>query len=218
MVLAKSISLAAELLRWAASLDPADQDQRLERNLLIAAALREVLTSEPVVVGGTAEDFWTADEYHETDLDIVTWSLTEDEQALLSSLGFKQDGRHWVHGASGVPVEFPEPTLKGDPKRVHREPAGTGIAPIIGVEDLYLDRVRQSTMVPPDPGLGTYQSALAIAASNYDQMDWSYVDEVIARQRDISPGKMEEIDRRIRRTLRMRLTKPKRSKRKTPRT
>jgi hypothetical protein len=214
MASAESVSLAADLLSKAAALDPFDQEQRLERNLLVAAALREVLAHEPIVVGGTAEDFWTVDEYHETDLDVVTWSLTEDEQSLLTTLGFQREGRHWVHLASAVPVEMPESTLKGDMSRVHREPAGPGYAPIISVEDLYLDRVRQSTMDSPNTELGTYQSALAIAASNYDRMDWTYIDEAIRAERDVAPEKMEEIDTRVRRTVRRRLTQPKKRKRK----
>jgi hypothetical protein len=202
----ESFSLAAELLQRASSLDPLDSEQRLQRNLFIAAALREVLTSEPIVVGGTAEDFWTVDDYHETDLDVVTWSLTPDETATLRKLGFVKEGRYWVHTASGVPVEMPESRLAGDVSRVHREPTGAGHAPIISAEDLYLDRVRQSTSDPRDERY--FQSALAIAASNYDRMDWDYVDHVIETQKDVTPELMAKMDGRVRRTIRRKLTQP----------
>ena len=201
----ESVSRAAELLREAASRDATDPDQRLERGLLVAAALREVLSHEPVVVGGTAEDFWTADEYHPTDLDLVTWPLTRREQGVLRALGFTREGRHWVHGATGLPVEFPESRLAGDEARINRHPIGQGFASIIGVEDLYLDRVRQSTVDPEDVRLPTYLSALAIAASNRDRMDWRYVDEAIRGETEVDPRRMRKIHRRVRRTIAERL-------------
>ena len=201
----ESVSRAAELLREAASRDATDPDQRLERGLLVAAALREVLSHEPVVVGGTAEDFWTADEYHQTDLDLVTWPLTRREQVVLRGLGFTREGRHWVHGVTGLPVEFPGSCLAGDEARIHRHPIGHGVASIIGVEDLYLDRVRRSTVDPEDVRLPTYLSALAIAASNHDRMDWRYVDSAIRGETEVDPRLMRKIHRRVRRTIAERL-------------
>jgi hypothetical protein len=211
MVSPESVSLASDLLEEASTLDARQEDQRLERNLLVAAALREVLTrSEPIVVGGTAEDFWTSDEYHETDLDLVAWPLSDDEEALLETLGFTHEGRHWIHAATGLPVEMPEGALAGDVSRVHRERIGRGEVSIISVEDLYLDRVRQSTVDADDDGLPTYKSALAIAASNYESMDWTYVDRAIRIEKEVTPALMARIDRRVRRTTREKLSGPRR--------
>jgi hypothetical protein len=171
---------------------------------LVAAALREILMRAPVVVGGTAEDFYTADEYHETDLDVVTWPLSEEEMELLVTLGFERPvGRHWYHAASGVALEIPEGALAGDPARVRDEPVATGRALIIGPEDLYLDRVRQATSDPTNESF--QKSALAIAVSQYEQMDWQYVDERL-RRRD-EPSAMSKIDRVIRSRARRELTK-----------
>jgi len=206
MVSVERISLARELLGRAAACDGSKEDERLQRNLLIAAAFREVLTQEPIVVGGTAEDFWTADAYHETALDLVTWSLTSREKDLLNELGLTREGRHWVHAASGVPVEIPESRLRGDLARVHREPTHPGVASIISSEDLYLDRVRQSTMSPDDEMLPTYKSSVAIAAANYDRMDWRYVDQAIRDEQEVSRDLMRGIDKRARRAVRDRLS------------
>lgn len=145
-----NVSRAEELLRLADA-----QEVRLERHLLVAAALREVLAHEPVVVGGTAEEFYTVDEYHETDLDLCTW-LSSQEEAFLSDLGFEQRGRHWVHQTSKVAVEFPESRIAGDETRIRRESVESGVVAIIGVEDLYLDRVRQATA---DSGGGRSRTA-----------------------------------------------------------
>jgi hypothetical protein len=210
MVSIESVSRARELLNRAAACDGSDEDERLERNLLIAAAFREILSHEPVVVGGTAEDFWTADSYHETDLDLVTWTPSTQEQDALKDLGFMKDGRHWVHEASGVPVEIRESRLKGDLSRVHREQKDPGIVAIISVEDLYLDRIRQSTMDPEDASLQTFNSAVAIAAANFIEMDWGYVDEAIDAEGEVPPALMRRIDKRVRRRVRDRLSKGRR--------
>ncbi len=202
----EAMARARRLLGRAADCDPGDEDERLRRNLLIAAAMNEVLPVEVVVAGGTAEDFWTADSYHETDVDLVTRSLDNDDKAVLAQLGFLHEGRHWVHQASGVPVEIPEATLKGDVDRIHREDLDPGVVAIIGVEDLYLDRIRQSTMFPEDETLETYKSALAIGAANYDYLDWDYVDNAVDTDGEVSPVLMRMIETRARRAIRRRLS------------
>ena len=195
-----NVSRAEELLGLAAA-----EKVRLERHLLVAAALREVLAHEPVVVGGTAEEYYTVDEYHETDLDLCTW-LSPPEEALLGDLGLEQDGRHWVHLASKVAVEFPESRIAGDEARIRRERVGSGEVAIIGVEDLYLDRVRQATADPEQESV-SYHSGLAIGAAAFDVIDWPYVEAQIQATLDTDPplGRlMKTIDGRIRRTIRRR--------------
>ena len=193
-----SASSARRLLRLAAT-----EEVRLTRHLLVAAALREVLSAEPIVVGGTAEEFYTVDEYHETDLDLCC-SLTGDEESALADLGFERQGRHWVHVASKVPVEFPESRIDGDEGRVRREPVGPGQATIIGVEDLYLDRVRQATIDPRGDTVSEH-SARAIAAATFEVMDWPYVEAQVeaTNQSDPRLGRlMQDVDRRVRRAIR----------------
>lgn len=50
---------------------------------------------------------------------------------------------------------------------------GRGTARVIGLEDLYVDRLPQSTVTERE---GTeFQSALAVVAAGHDQIDWTYV-------------------------------------------
>jgi hypothetical protein len=52
-------------------LEEADREpDRLRRHLLVAAALDSTFAKRAVVVGGTAEEYWTHDDYHPTDLDV----------------------------------------------------------------------------------------------------------------------------------------------------
>jgi len=116
-----SISKARELLRKAELEKPG-----LNQNLMLAAALTAVLKPAPVIVGGTAEEFWGGHEYHETDLDLVGF-LTAEGRATLRDLGFEAHGRHWVRPGSGLVVEFPEERIDGDENRIETRMVGGGL-------------------------------------------------------------------------------------------
>lgn len=179
---------------------------RLGLHLLVAAALRSVLSTEPIVVGGTAEEFWTAREYHETDLDLVG-VLRDEDLETLGELSFSSQGRHWVHDSLPVAVEFPESRLDGDITRTHLEAVRDGAARIIGVDDLYLDRLRQATVQEHREGI-ELDSALAVAAACYDIIDWRYVRRRIRNAASTEPfvgEPMKRIDAKIRRRVRREL-------------
>jgi hypothetical protein len=182
--------------------DAARTDRRLQRHLLVAAALREVLAREPVVVGGTAEEYQSGAPYHETDLDVVGL-VTEAERRTLRSLGFRKRGRHWYHDASHVAVEFPDERIDGDTDRIERVDVGPGTAAIIGVDDLYLDRLRQATApISNVESSVEFHSALAVATGAFERIDRKYIlrriREIEAREGRIGT-RMRELDSRIRR-------------------
>ncbi len=193
-----SASKAKRLLTKAAK-----EEARLKRHLLVAAALREVLQEPVVVVGGTAEEFWTSDSYHQTDLDICT-SLGPPNQEKLRQLGFRKEGRHWVRDDIDVAVEFPEAFIDGDDDRTLMEEVEDGYARIIGVDDLYFDRLRQATVSEGAQDVH-FHSALAVVAARYAYIDWGYVERRIEREIEIAPKagqSMSRIDKDIRRRVR----------------
>lgn len=180
----------------------AQEPNRLGRHLLVAAALREVLEREPVVVGGTAEEYQSGAPYHETDLD-VCGVVTGAERATLRSLGFRKRGRHWYHDASQVAVEFPDDRIDGDEDRVEHVSVGSGVAAVIGVDDLYVDRLRQATAPISNVERSVeFHSALAVATGAFERLDRRYVlrriREIELRERGVGT-KMRELDSRIRR-------------------
>lgn len=153
----------------------AREPNRLRRHLLVAAALREVLAREPVVVGGTAEEYQSGFPYHETDLD-VCGVVSQAERGTLRAIGFRKRGRHWYHDASEVAVEFPDDRIDGDEDRIERVAVGRGEAAVIGVDDLYLDRLRQATApISNVEGSIQFHSALAVATGAFDRLDRRYV-------------------------------------------
>jgi hypothetical protein len=181
------------------------------RHLLVAAALRQILARDPIVVGGTAEEFWTAAEYHETDLDLCV-PLDQGDRRRLGELGFRREGRHWVWGREGrwVAVEFPDSRIDGDEARTREVPVGSGSARVIGLDDLYVDRLRQATIHEEREGV-EFASALAVVATRYDDIDWPYVRTRIA---DITRAEgevgrmMKRVDGRVRRRVRRRIGEP----------
>lgn len=156
------------------------------------------------MVGGTAEEFHSGAPYHETDLDLCGW-LQEREPGTLQEIGFRRQGRHWVHEASKVAVEFPESRIDGDESRIERVRVGRGTAAIIGVDDLYVDRLRQATAPFRPEGSVEFHSALAVAAGAFDRIDRRYVLRRIRYIERSDPPlgrQMRALDTRIRRRVR----------------
>jgi hypothetical protein len=98
------------------------------------------------VVGGSALEFYTQGEYATADLDLVTIDRTLVGQRL-DELGFVRSGRYWIEEALNLVVEVPDETLligssPGDWERASMvDVRGIGVATIIGLEDLIVDRL-----------------------------------------------------------------------------
>lgn len=184
----------ADLLRRAAQ-----AKSRLRRHLLVAAALTEAMPTRPIVVGGTAEDFWTRDDYHVTDLDLCM-PLGADARTVFRQLGFVREGRHWYHAEANVAVEVPDSLVDRDPERFAVVRVDGTPVTVIGVADLYLNRVRQATA--SDVESVSFFSALAIATDRFEEIDWRYVARRLREERGMVGDAMRRIDRKVRRRAR----------------
>jgi hypothetical protein len=133
--------------------------------------MSKLLSKEPIVVGGTAEEYWAGGEYHPTDLDLCPRPSARDLKAL-TAVGLRKRGRHWFRADLPVAVEFPG---SGDDieRTVVVKIAGVSIR-IISCEDLYLDRIRQATASWPREDV-SFDSAFEISLTNYTTMDWDYI-------------------------------------------
>ena len=201
MVSPRNITRAKRLLAEAAEGSP--PRNRLERHLLVAAALTEVLAHAPIVVGGTAEEYWTAAEYEETDLDLCA-PLQAEDRATIERLGFKREGRHWLDEMANVAVEFPESRIDGDESRIREVQVGEGTARLIGLDDLYLDRLRRSTAFETSEGI-EFKSALSVAVTQFESIDWLYVTDHIRERIGRDPmlgSSMRRLNRKIRQRAR----------------
>lgn len=184
----------------------------LTANLLTAAAVATVVGEEPIVVGGTAEAFWTGREvYHETDLDLwIAGPLDGERKSALEALGFRRVARHWGRPGLEVILEFPGGEFAGDiEKVVEKEVAGRRVA-VIGLDDLYLDRLTQATANTNEESV-EFLSALSVATHRFDEINWAYVSETIKRTRTANPRlglELQQRNRRIRQLVRQRLSDP----------
>lgn len=143
----------------------------LRQRMLLAAAITKLMSKAPIVVGGTAQEYWAGGEYHPTDLDLCPRPSAGDVKALVA-VGLRKQGRHWVRDDLPVAVEFPG---SGDDieRTVVLNVDGVPIL-MISCEDLYVDRVRQATASWPREDV-SFDSAVEIALTNYATMDWDYV-------------------------------------------
>jgi hypothetical protein len=143
----------------------------LRQRLLLAAAITKVLGKSPIVVGGTAEEYWAGVEYHPTDLDLCPQLTASDTKALIA-LGLRKNGRHWSRSDLPVAVEFPG--SGDDIERTVVVKVGGYSVLMISCEDLYLDRLAQATVSWPREDV-SFDSAFEIALINYTRMDWDHV-------------------------------------------
>lgn len=169
----------------------------LRQRLLFAAAMTTVMQRAPIVVGGTAEEYWAGGEYHPTDLDLCPQARSADAKAF-RALGLRKEGRHWFRDDLPVAVEFPG---SGDDieRTVRLTVDGVAIT-MISCEDLYLDRVRQATMSWPQEDI-SFDAALELAITNYEQIDWLYIRDRINRTKRVEPvvgEAMARVHRRVR--------------------
>jgi hypothetical protein len=163
--------------------------------------MTELLSKRPIVVGGTAEEYWAGGEYHATDLDLCPRPSPTDLKAL-ASVGLRKSGRHWTREDLPVAVEFPG---SGDDigRTVVVKVSGVSIL-MISCEDLYVDRIRQATVSWPREDV-SFDAALELALTNYLTMDWDYVR---GRLRTASPSErqvatlMASVNRRVRSRVR----------------
>ena len=196
-----SVSKAKKLLREAAH-----ASDRLNRHLLVAAALDAALPRTPIVVGGTAFEYWTRAAYHETDLDLCV-SLGRQGAAAFQELGFEREGRHWYAPRARVAVEVPDSVLDGALDRTVRIHVSAGEVTIIGPEDLYLDRVRQATVRPTQNG-DAFLGAVALFAALHDSLDMKYVRTRLRDEAGSLGEVMRRVDSRVRRRVRRALSSP----------
>jgi hypothetical protein len=133
--------------------------------------MTKLLSKQPIVVGGTAEEYWAGGEYHPTDLDLCPRPSPRDLRGL-ASLGLRKRGRHWTREDLPIAVEFP-----GSGEDIERtvvvKVGGVSIL-VISCEDLYLDRIRQATVSWPREDV-SFDAALELALTNYLTMDWDYI-------------------------------------------
>lgn len=116
----------------------------LKKHLLMVALITEILREKghepPIVIGGCALSYYSREVYFTSDIDLAYPHL-EALDAVLQEIGFRKEGRYWVHDHLGMALEVPASFLIGEDAPVEVVEFDGGLTcNIIGVEDLIIDR------------------------------------------------------------------------------
>lgn len=138
----------------------------------LICSLAKKFSNELVVVGGSAVEFYTAASYMTKDIDFVAKD-NYNISKLMGSLGFSMsNGYTWFHPDTSVVVEFPKAPLLGDVDRVTEVVTPYGVAKIIGIEDIILDRLKGRVFWQDDNELPE-----TMLLAHYAEIDFNYLNE-----------------------------------------
>lgn len=153
-----------------------DRPERLVRQLRAAAAITEALASEglrPVVVGGSAVEFYTSGSYATVDIDMVVDGIEEIDR-VLGALGFRRlAGTSYVHPRLDIVIDLPPEPLAGDAQRVVEVAVEGCRAYVIGLEDVVADRLRAAVHWQD---IASREWAVQMLAAQWESVDWAYLD------------------------------------------
>ena len=117
----------------------------LKKQLLMVALITRILEeagkSAPIVIGGCALSYYSREVYFTADIDLA-YADREALDRVLKSIGFRREGRYWVHEDLKLAVEAPSSSLGGEEAPLEIVELGEGLrCTILGIEDLIIDRL-----------------------------------------------------------------------------
>lgn len=156
-----------------------DSPDVLVRQLRAASVISEELAPMgivPVVVGGSAVEFYTRGSYTTMDLDLIVDGLQEIDR-VLKQLGFARlaGTSHVLQSADVVVDLLPEP-LAGDPSRIVEVDVNGRTVRIIGLEDIIADRLRAALHWQD---LSSQEWAIQLMAAQWESVDWDYLNSLV---------------------------------------
>lgn len=169
------------------------RESRLFNILHIMATITKELSKygiKPIIVGGTAVEFYTTGGYTTVDIDIV--GARHDIIAkVLESCGFiKTIGRHWYNEKYDIAIEIPDNVLDGSIDKVLEVDIDGEKVYIIGIEDIIIDRLcAYKFWDSKDDGMWA-KSMLNI---HWDEIDFDYLHKA-ASEKQISDVLNETIN------------------------
>lgn len=133
----------------------------------------EKRNTRPIVVGGSAVDFYTEGIFPSYDIDLIGDRKIIGE-ILENIFGFKRSGRHWINEQIGIYVEVPGDHLAGNRDKVTTIKVGNLKLYVIGIEDLIIDRMAACSEWKSDTDCKQAQYMLRYYHS---KIDFDYLDK-----------------------------------------
>ena len=166
----------------------------LRRRIWVVAVIAEALKAQgirPIVVGGSAVEFYTFGGYATADVDLVVGDRTALGGAL-EKLGFRSEGRMWYRDDLDLVLECPDEDLAGDVGRVLEVQIEDMVCPVIGIEDLIADRLNGYVHSEWEDDRRWVQEMLQL---HLDGIDWEYLAERCVTEKTVEA--LDEIRREI---------------------
>ncbi|NPV52950.1 MAG: UbiD family decarboxylase [Firmicutes bacterium] len=158
-------------------------DDPLKRRLYTLGVITRALSRYkvvPILVGGSAVEFYTLGGYSTLDIDVVV-SGREEFDAILRTLGFSKGKgeRHWYNEALDIAIEAPDSKLAGSKEKITTIQIDDLSVYIIGIEDLILDRLRAFVFWKSSSDGEWAGRMIGVHAS---WIDWNYLHEQASRE------------------------------------
>ncbi len=127
----------------------------------------------PVILGGSAVEFYTMDWYATSDIDLAIDKAKRDIfQEVMADLGFTREGRMWIREDLGLYIEIPADTRDISMENLTKLELENGHVYFIGLEELIFDRIQAAEHWKSDSDL---EQAVRIGSSFYDDIDWDLI-------------------------------------------
>lgn len=168
-------------------------NDRLDKVVYFVAILAGELSKfgiKPVLVGGSAVEFYTQGSYATLDIDLVVEGRDQAKR-VLSEMGFVRviGERHWYSEELLLSVEIPGDTLAGSLDRILSVDTGDGLtAYIIGIEDLIIDRLNAYKYWN---SLSDGEWAVAMLLIHHNDIDFGYLTECADKKG--AAGELQEL-------------------------
>lgn len=155
------------------------------KRLRVAGIIADELAKhnvKAIMVGGSAVEFYTHQQYATQDIDFVL-NTTEKVTECMNSLGFINHGGVWECDQTPFIVEFPKGPLAGDLNRTNNIFVDDRRISIIGLEDIIIDRSLRgkyweasSKTTGKNYREGFFNEwAKFIIEAHSDRLDWDYL-------------------------------------------
>lgn len=150
----------------------------LKKQLLMVALLTKLLKRmnqpAPVIIGGCALSYYSREVYFTSDIDLA-YANREALDTVLKSIGFRKEGRYWVHEGLKLAVEAPASSLPGEDSPIEVVELDEELqCSVIGLEDLVVDRLNAFKHWKSE--IDGEMVELLIRRYR-DDLDWSYLEK-----------------------------------------
>jgi hypothetical protein len=146
-----------------------------------------------MIIGGCALSYYSREVYFTADIDLA-YADREALDQVLKGIGFKKEGRYWIHEPLKMAVEAPTSDLAGEEAPVEIVELGEGLqCTIIGVEDLIVDRLNACKHWKSEVDC---EMAELLVNRYIADVDWAYLERKTALPENDSLKELQKIKER----------------------